>query len=122
MDNIQKGAIVAVIGVVGVLGVFSVIWYIPSLMGTQTGQTSIGTEQNVQDNACSRLDYQIEQEIRPEYETRLTQYESELMEYNKKWLPAPSYTSQMEAMYDEVIMLEIQLNTLVDQFNAECVG
>jgi hypothetical protein len=80
------------------------------------------TQEQVADDPCSRLDYEIEQNLRPVYDQKLVEYNDGLREYNKEWLPAPSFTNQMEQMREELIRLQTQLDTLVDQYNRECAS
>jgi hypothetical protein len=87
-----------------------------SQRGTQQAQSDGISEH------CINLDYQIEQELRPVYDQKVAQFDSELFEYNKKWLPAPSYTNQLEQMQQELLVLDTQLTTLIDQYNYECAS
>jgi hypothetical protein len=111
------GTVLIVAGVVAAV-VIGVTWYVQNLPVQETAQA----QDQVADDPCARLDYKIEQELRPVYDEKFASYQQERMEYNKEWFPTPSYSAQMDEMYAELMRLQTELDTLINQYNAECAS
>jgi hypothetical protein len=118
MDKTTTLGIVGIVAGVIVAIVIALAWYAQNVSVQETAQA----QDQVADDPCARLDYKIEQELRPVYDEKSATYEKELREYNKEWFPTPSYSAQIDEMYEELMRLQTELDTLINQYNAECAS